>query len=119
MALKPPRKQRNHQTDHHQHTHTLSLSLSLSLQVLPMEEDVDPPVGCAKKKPRRDVDLQTETALFQTVLMCNALAMQEERSYKKMMMALPPLWQVQISVGRAYGWNLDTYRLILVLVSKN
>jgi len=100
------------------HTHSLSLSLSLSLQVLPMEEDVDPPVGCAKKKPRRDVDLQTETALFQTVLMCNALAMQEERSYKKMMMALPPLWQVQISVGRAYGWNLDTYRLILVLVSK-
>jgi hypothetical protein len=51
--------------------------------------------------------------------MCNALAIQEEeRSCKKMMMALPPLWQVQISVGRAYGWNLDTYRLILVLVSK-
>jgi hypothetical protein len=33
-----------------------------------MEEDVDPPLGCAKKKPRRDVDLQTETALFQAVL---------------------------------------------------
>jgi hypothetical protein len=70
MALKAPRKQRNHQTDHHQdtHTHTLSLSLPLSLQVLPMVEDVDPPVGSAKKKTRRNVDLQTETALFQTVL---------------------------------------------------
>jgi len=72
MALKASRKQRNHQTDHqqhtHTHTHTLSLSLPLSLQVLPMEEDVDPPVGCAKKKTRRNVDLQTETALFQTVL---------------------------------------------------
>jgi hypothetical protein len=33
-----------------------------------MVEDVDPPVGCAKKKTRRNVDLQTETALFQTVL---------------------------------------------------
>jgi hypothetical protein len=68
MALKAPRKQRNHQTDHHQDTHTHTLSLSLSLQILPMEEDVDPPVGCAKKTTRRDVDLQTETALFQTVL---------------------------------------------------
>jgi hypothetical protein len=50
--------------------------------------------------------------------MSNALAIQEERSYNKMMMALPPLWQVQISVGRVNGWNLETYRLILVLVSK-
>jgi hypothetical protein len=59
-------------TQTHTHTHTLSLSLSLSLplslQVFPMEEDVDPTVGCATKKPRRDADLQTETALFQTVL---------------------------------------------------
>jgi hypothetical protein len=41
--------------------------------------------------------------------MCNALAIQEERSYNKMMMAFPALWQVQISVGRVYTWNLDKY----------
>jgi hypothetical protein len=65
---KKTKKSSNRPSPRHTHTHTLSLSLPLSLQVLPMVEDVDPPVGCAKKKTRRNVDLQTETALFQTVL---------------------------------------------------
>jgi hypothetical protein len=86
-----------------------------------MEEDVDPPVRCAKKKPRRSqegMSISKQRQYSSKHFMCNVLTTQEERSYKKMMMALPPLWQVQISVGRVYGWNLDTCRLILVLVSK-
>jgi hypothetical protein len=116
---KKTKKSSNRPSPRHTHTHTLSLSLSLSLPSgISNGRRCGPTCWLCKVETKKGCRSPNSDSTFPNSFMCNALSKQEERSYNKMMMALPPSWQVQISVGRVYGWNHDTYRLILDLVSK-
>ncbi len=114
---KKTKKSSNRPSPRHTHTHSLSLSPSLPSGTSNGRR-CGPTCRFCKEEDKKECRSPNRDSTFPNSFMCNALAIQEERSYNKMMMALPPLWQIQISVGRVYGSNLETYRLILVLVSK-